>query len=524
LASLQQPASPTPESLGGGGGEVSDWSQHWGSSAGEDWGRQGGSEQTWPDLGPGPYKGRYKDEDKSKSKSCSSSDCDSSSLAGDSRSPGDQVVPISEGGPGLADAAWEGETGNTQSTPSAVSEQSNVSVEQEVETRQGWLDSDLKNSNNFLDDDDVDDLGFDPFHETQKGLADLLESEAAEAQQQAKVSSPSPDWRTQLPTPPAGRAKLPPPGFHPSSSQHNLPPSNLGNFSHGGFGGPGGLSLPPSSVSAVDSLFGLPRGRTGPAPGFGGQAQPTSPDFLFGLGGQQGGSKSGSGLGLGGLGLGERLYDQKPSHGAPHLQENFSSKDWQDGLRALLPSNVNVSFGQGGGGGAGPANTGPAGLGHFGLQNNFQPSYSQPQTPGGQQGLQHNSNWGSGLSNGLGNDWTMLDPAIVSGQLAPHETPQHPHHARPESPQAHNWLAANLEQLHDSAGQYSSQNNLIPGFNALGLGERLGAGARGRVGGGWGGPSTATPPPGFSHHRQNLGGHYQGFGNKNSEAHKIGEF
>ena len=29
--------------------------------------------------------------------------------------------------------------------------------------------------------------GFDPFHETQKGLADLLESEAAEAQQQAKV-------------------------------------------------------------------------------------------------------------------------------------------------------------------------------------------------------------------------------------------------------------------------------------------------------------------------------------------------
>ena len=40
-----------------------------------------------------------------------------------------------------------------------MSEQSNVSVEQEVDHRQGWLDSDLKNSNNFLDDDDVDDLG-----------------------------------------------------------------------------------------------------------------------------------------------------------------------------------------------------------------------------------------------------------------------------------------------------------------------------------------------------------------------------
>ena len=232
------------------------------------------------------------------------------------------------------------------------------------------------------------------------------------------MSSPSPDWRSQLPTPPASRAKLPPPGFHPSSSQHNLPPNNLGkaghhlhhdgqlecvndvvlggNFSHGGFGGPGGLNLPPSSCSAVDSLFGLPRGRTGAAPGFGGPAQPTSPDFLFGLGGGQGAAKSGSGLGLGGLGLGERLYDGKPgSHGQPpHLQENFSSKDWQDGLRALLPSNVNVSFGQGGGGGGG-ANTGPGGpggLGHFGLQNNFQPSYSQQQQPGGQQqGLQHNS-------------------------------------------------------------------------------------------------------------------------------------
>ena len=42
-----------------------------------------------------------------------------------------------------------------------MSEQSNVSAEQEVDHRQGggWLDSDLKNSNNFLDDDDVDDLG-----------------------------------------------------------------------------------------------------------------------------------------------------------------------------------------------------------------------------------------------------------------------------------------------------------------------------------------------------------------------------
>ena len=59
----------------------------------------------------------------------------------------------------VLDVTWWKYLGNTQSTPSAVSEQSNVSAEQEVEHRQGWLDNDLKNSNNFLDDDDVDDLG-----------------------------------------------------------------------------------------------------------------------------------------------------------------------------------------------------------------------------------------------------------------------------------------------------------------------------------------------------------------------------
>ena len=87
------------------------------------------------------------------------------------------MVPTSEGGPGLADAAWEGDTGPSQSALCAVSEESNVSTEQEQEHRQGqvlaesltailthyftgWLDNDLKNSNNFLDDDDdVDDLG-----------------------------------------------------------------------------------------------------------------------------------------------------------------------------------------------------------------------------------------------------------------------------------------------------------------------------------------------------------------------------
>merc|ERR1712096_410556 len=191
-------------------------------------------------------------------------------------------------------------------------------------------------------------------------------------------------------------------------------------------------------------------------------------------------------------------------------------------------------------------NTGHSGPGqHFGLQNNYQGSFSQDRQ------LQHNSNWGSSLSNGLGNDWTMLDPAIVTGQLANPLEPPVSHLGRSDSPP--NWITANLEQLTEGTGgpyQQQQQNNLIPAFNGLGLGgdrlglggDRLGLGAdrlglggsnqaRARLGaapGGWGGPSsTATPPPGFSHHRQqNIGQHYQGFGgvNKNTEAQKIGEF
>ena len=317
------------------------------------------------------------------------------------------------------------------------------------------------------------------------------------------------------------------------------------------------------SSNAVDSLFGLSRGRSGPAPGFGGHQSGGQQDLLFGLGGKTGGGLDGLGsgrLGLGGLGLGDRLYsDQKQNHLGQHLQDNgFASKDWQvnikipqmfslllvannflvnnicfvnqDGLRALLP-NVNVSFGN--------HNNGQQQQqqGHFGLQNMHQQQQQQQpfsQQQDARQQLQQSTGWGSGLSNGLGNDWTMLDPAIVSGQLANNDVPGMNHLAaapgRSDSPP--NWITANLDQLTagDFAGQ--SQNNLIPAFNGLGLGDRLRPGQQqqaGRLGAGWGGPppaSTATPPPGFSHHRQNLGQqqHYQpGFPvNKGSEAHKIG--
>merc|ERR1712241_1571184 len=154
---------------------------------------------------------------------------------------------------------------------------------------------------------------------------------------------------------------------------------------------------------------------------------------MFGLGKDQGGLSRLAGLGgdvsrlgLDGQGPQQSRILQNQHNVQQGLADNFTpSKDWQDGLRALLP-NVNVSFGQSGHAGLGNGlgnnglanssgpNTGHSGLGqHFGLQNNYQNSFSQER-----QLQQHNSNWGSSLSNGLGNDWTMLDPAIVTGQLA----------------------------------------------------------------------------------------------------------
>merc|ERR1711974_153187 len=209
--------------------------------------------------------------------------------------------------------------------------------------------------------------------------------------------------------------------------------------------------------------------------------------------------------------------------------------------------NVNVSFGQqgqnhgsgsgglGGQGGLGGLSQGGlnASGGHFGLQNSgYQNSFNQDRQ---QQQQQQNSNWGNSVpSNGLGNDWTMLDPAIVSGQLSGH--PDFPGALRPDSPP--NWIRDNLEQLTSEPGgssaaaqlPYTSSHApsaLTHAFNGLGLG---GAGAGGSVGarrgglGGWGG-ATATPPPGFSHHnhRQPLGQQgYQGF--KAPEGPKIGDF
>jgi hypothetical protein len=110
------------------------------------------------------------------------------------------------------------------------------------------------------------------------------------------------------------------------------------------------------------------------------------------------------------------------------------------------------------------------------------------------------------------NDWTTLDPAIVSGQVADNLA----HNAglvigaRPDSPS--NWIKANLDQLtgdSNPASRFSGLNGsgssgLIPGLAGLNLGGPQQQQALGH----WGQPSPVmanTPPPGFALNRGQMG-------------------
>ncbi len=91
-----------------------------------------------------------------------------------------------------------------------------------------------------LDLSEEDDLGFDPFHETQKALAEMLETESKQQQQHghhhqmkhmsrvdghldhAVRGSPSPAFVQQPPSAAVARTKAPPPGFNLGG---NMPPS-----------------------------------------------------------------------------------------------------------------------------------------------------------------------------------------------------------------------------------------------------------------------------------------------------------
>jgi hypothetical protein len=174
--------------------------------------------------------------------------------------------------------------------------------------------------------------------------------------------------------------------------------------------------------------------------------------------------------------------------------------------------------------------------------------------------------WGSLNSSTLTHDWTALDPAIVTGQLAADRAdllagrglqvdradllagrglqpdradllagrglqPDRAdlllsslHHLQSRADSPPNWITANLEALTSDplsygGGSGQAASSLIPAFSSLGLGGAgsargglLGGGRSQLGGGGWGsggsssgGSSTATPPPGFSQHRAAAG-------------------
>ncbi len=385
----------------------------------------------------------------------------------------------------------------------------------------------------ILDDDLEDDLGFDPFRETQKALAEMLESETrqqhqVQQQQQQRRVLPQQQQLDQLPIhqslqqqssgvilqqqqqqsngrhpfmqqqqqpqqPPLSRPKAPPPGF---ASAHNpgtsfvrslweydnshdclIPLSGLPRF-NGGLGGFDGLANPlPSSSSSSSPFPGndlLNRmEKVSPPPGVLPQQQS------------------------------RHMFAAQQQQQQQQASWHQGGKDWQDGLRALLP-NINVSFGgslpsetrnapamqSGGGGGALP---------RFPREEQLQDRRfnNMPPLPG------------------AGHDLSLLDPAIVN---ASSPTLPPPHQQRSDSPgsaaaAAAGWLRgpglehhflSNGGEMGGSGGSNGfGKGQPLPQFAGLSLGGGGGQSSR------WNGSAEVRselghpppPPPGFSLNR-----------------------
>jgi len=422
-----------------------------------------------------------------------------------------------------------------------------------LQSSQGWFDLDEPLEDEDTQSPEEDDLGFDPFHETQLGLADLIESEnkAAEAISKQALATSHGDWKQQpsknsLSAAVAAaasrpRAPAPPPGFHTPATQPSpfagLLPDNCGNL------------LPPPSAAAVsiNSLYSS---------------------------GAAAGSRLNSRLGLQGAGVGyglsqanhtEHLFQQSMSAGVSSQDHNklmfenkhqmttdlFGNKDWQDGLRSLFP-NVNVSFGLNNGL---PTREQQLQQQQQQLQQQLQHQQQQQQQPSrehhlqqlqqqqlhqqltgqsnffAQERLQPNISSWSGLgmnTNSSGQDWTAMDPAIVGGQIAnpgASGLPEQPQQQqitsdflsgalrgdlihgggggqlRPESPNT--WLTANLEQITSEPYQNltaAGSNQLLSAFGSISL-DRNGPLLGGRNPNTWG-DNSSTPPPGFGNLRR----------------------
>uniref|UniRef100_A0A672IFC7 CCR4-NOT transcription complex subunit 4 n=1 Tax=Salarias fasciatus TaxID=181472 RepID=A0A672IFC7_SALFA len=213
-----------------------------------------------------------------------------------------------------------------------------------------------------------DDLGFDPFDVTRKALADLIEKELS-------VQDPSPSS----------------PGPLPQGSSHGpgLPPSNPGASHHF----PSGLPrLPQLHHRAIYSSFSFPGSHNSQASQHPWMGVPTRNNLTHLNHSASAASHSNildlnlppqHSTGLGGIPISENSGSI----------DGLNVKEWQDGLRALLP-NININFG--------------------GLPNSSSSSSSSSSNsvnhiggPAGPTGMTHSLSWDGTAS------W--MDPAIITG-------------------------------------------------------------------------------------------------------------
>ncbi|KAL9853765.1 CCR4-NOT transcription complex subunit 4 isoform 3-T3 [Geothlypis trichas] len=214
-----------------------------------------------------------------------------------------------------------------------------------------------------------DDLGFDPFDITRKALADLIEKELS-VQDQPSLSPTS----LQNPTPHTTAAKGPGSGFlHPAaptnanslSSTFPVMPQRFPQFQqhravYNSFSFPGQAARYPWMAFPRNSIMHLNH-----------TANPTSNSNFLDLN-----LPPQHSTGLGGI----PISDNSSS------VESLNMKEWQDGLRALLP-NININFG--------------------GLPNASSPSNANHSVPTSNTATTDSLNWDSPGS------W--MDPAIITG-------------------------------------------------------------------------------------------------------------
>jgi hypothetical protein len=368
-----------------------------------------------------------------------------------------------------------------------------------------------------------DDLGFDPFHETQKALAEMLESESK--LQNIYNSSQSPQNFSSNITSQQTLENVNHQVNGPSYNQSSSPHSNGGGMPNL----PPGL---PSSISSVPNSSVMNTGRLPlkqPPPGFGHQSL-LSQDHSFGIGTHQNGGNISEGNNfqtainqhpfgqqndfLGGSGFpntssrsglrnisgnganGSLNFPQHSNHvqsmqqqmnhnhqhisdhphrlgqqpstsssgnigSVDHLQQQLrqlsfekpnvqQSKDWQEGLRALLP-NVNVSFGALPNNGAGlPGSTNMSSNQNSHSHIDLEARFNRSQ-PGSMSSNSTNHLLNDHSPHNLINSLPQQTGQNISHQTLGNQHPNHMNHMNHHAP--HQQQHMNLQQQHNDRPQ-----------------------------------------------------------------------